>query len=93
MVRGTRWIAILGTERGRMDRLGIPRHLGRSWPDYLLGYCSCCLRHPYRVMPRGLYTFSARITIGAQAFVRDNRLDRCTLSCSTSKLAERPDLH
>ena len=23
---------------------------------------SCCLRHPYRVMPRGLYTFSAVIT-------------------------------
>ena len=20
--------------------------------------CSCCLRHPYGVMPRGLYTFS-----------------------------------
>src|SRR5215212_8535826 len=26
-------------------------------------------------MPRRLYTFSARITIGAQAFVRDDRLD------------------
>ena len=24
--------------------------------------CPSCLRHPYRVMPRGLYTFSTRIT-------------------------------